>query len=205
MLEPSRHEKGLSPDLAKSGIQDGSQGKTTPNAVNTLPTPVKTHTPLPWVIEDDDWVISIFGTAKNGDDWTICDMGLPVDLAGMNIDNLSQRILDERADAALIVRAVNSHDDLLTLAHQYASDLRHPPSAESVERRLERIAAMTQKARSFRLIQDGQNVAGSQGPNALAHINHYALVYSQEGPVKIQERINGRWKDYRGEPKDTQP
>jgi hypothetical protein len=61
------------------------------------------------------------------------------------------------------------------------------------------MTARTETARSFRLIQDGQNVAGAQGLNALAHINHYALVYSEDGPVKIQERINGRWKDYRGE------
>lgn len=55
--------------------------------------------------------------------------------------------------------------------------------------------------RHFRLIQGGQNVAGASGPNALAHVQHYAAVYSQDGPVQIQERINGRWRDYKPEPK----
>lgn len=36
--------------------------------------------------------------------------------------------------------------DLLELAHQYASDLRYPPTADSRERRLERIAAVLAKA-----------------------------------------------------------
>jgi len=35
--------------------------------------------------------------------------------------------------------------DLLELAYQYQSDLRHPPTADSVERRLERIAAVLAK------------------------------------------------------------
>jgi len=38
-----------------------------------------------------------------------------------------------------------NHDDLLALAHQYASDLRTWHNAESVERRLERIAAVLAK------------------------------------------------------------
>jgi len=67
------------------------------------------------------------------------------------------------------------------------------------------MTARTEKLRYFRLIQDGQPVVWAQGIGALAEITHYANVYSQESPVKIQERINGRWKDYKGEPKDTQP
>lgn len=47
MLEPSRHEKGLSPNLDNSGIPDGSTGKTTPNAVNTIGGMVKTPTSTP--------------------------------------------------------------------------------------------------------------------------------------------------------------
>lgn len=35
--------------------------------------------------------------------------------------------------------------DLLELAYQYQSDLRHPPTADSRERRLERIAAVLAK------------------------------------------------------------
>lgn len=45
------------------------------------------------------------------------------------------------ADARLIAAA----PELLELAYQYQSDLRHPPTAESVERRLERIAAVLAK------------------------------------------------------------
>jgi hypothetical protein len=84
-----------------------------------------THTPLPWCVDahdnifdkDDNRIAQVWG----GD------------------------IVQDNARSALIVRAVNSHADLIALAHQYASDLRHPPSADSVERRLERIAAVLAK------------------------------------------------------------
>ena len=46
----------------------------------------------------------------------------------------------------------------------------------------------------FRLIQDGIPVAWSEGPNAFADIKHYALVYSQDGPVRVEQRVGGRWK-----------
>jgi hypothetical protein len=48
----------------------------------------------------------------------------------------------------------------------------------------------------FRLIQDGQVVASAEGDNALAEIRHYALIYSQDGPVTIQKRHNRRWHDW---------
>ena len=48
---------------------------------------------------------------------------------------------------------------------------------------------------SFRLIQDGQPVAWAEGNNSLAEIAHYAAVYSQDGPIKVQQKANGRWKD----------
>jgi len=47
----------------------------------------------------------------------------------------------------------------------------------------------------YRLIQDGIPVAWTDGINAFAEINHYAAVYSQDGPVKIQKRHCGKWKD----------
>jgi hypothetical protein len=56
-------------------------------------------------------------------------------LAGLNVD-----------DAALTIQ--EAFADLIALAHQYASDLRHPPSADSCERRLERIAAVLAKVGS---------------------------------------------------------
>ena len=48
----------------------------------------------------------------------------------------------------------------------------------------------------YRLIQGGQSVAGVDGPDddALREIRHYAAVYSQDGPVKIQFKTRGgRW------------
>jgi hypothetical protein len=49
---------------------------------------------------------------------------------------------------------------------------------------------------SYRLIQDGQPVAWGEGPNADAEIYHYAAVYVQDGPVTIQKKVNGRWKEW---------
>jgi hypothetical protein len=48
----------------------------------------------------------------------------------------------------------------------------------------------------FRLIQDGQPVVWVEGKSAVAEIEHYAAVYSQDGPVKIQKHHNGRWKEW---------
>ena len=42
-------------------------------------------------------------------------------------------------------RAMAASKELLELAYQYQSDLRHPPAADSVTRRLERIAAVLAK------------------------------------------------------------
>jgi hypothetical protein len=42
-------------------------------------------------------------------------------------------------------KAMAASKDLLELAYQYQSDLRHPPTADSVTRRLERIAAVLAK------------------------------------------------------------
>lgn len=57
----------------------------------------------------------------------------------------------------------------------------------------------------FRLKVDGMVVAGAAGPTAEAQIMHYALVYSQDGPVTVQELSNGRWRNFlkmrRGEAK----
>jgi len=42
---------------------------------------------------------------------------------------------------------------------------------------------------AFELWQDGMMVAGAVGPRTRAarEINHYALVYGQDGPVEIRE------------------
>lgn len=47
----------------------------------------------------------------------------------------------------------------------------------------------------FRLIQDGQPVAWVEGDNAVSEVLHYAVVYGQDGPVQIQQKVNGRWKN----------
>jgi hypothetical protein len=46
----------------------------------------------------------------------------------------------------------------------------------------------------FRLIQDGQPVASAQGPSAFAEISHYAHVYGQDGPVRVEYHDGKRWK-----------
>jgi hypothetical protein len=52
----------------------------------------------------------------------------------------------------------------------------------------------------FRLIQDGMVVAqveSEQQDRALGEIEHYAAVYSQDGPVKIERRRGkGSWREY---------
>ena len=46
----------------------------------------------------------------------------------------------------------------------------------------------------YRLIQDDMPVAWSEGPRSLEEIKHYALVYGQDGLVRIEQRVGGRWK-----------
>ena len=43
----------------------------------------------------------------------------------------------------------------------------------------------------YRLIQDGMTVAQVDGPTVAAYreIKHYAAVYSQDGPVRIEQKI----------------
>jgi hypothetical protein len=43
----------------------------------------------------------------------------------------------------------------------------------------------------YRLIQDAMPLAWTTNKQAILH---YALVYGQDGPVEVQERVNGRWK-----------
>ena len=51
------------------------------------------------------------------------------------------------ANAALIVRAVNMHHDMLTALDQYRSDLLYPPAADSRERRLAMIDKLLARAK----------------------------------------------------------
>lgn len=51
----------------------------------------------------------------------------------------------------------------------------------------------------FRIIQDGQPVAGGDAPDrktAMREMIHYAMVYGQDGPVTCQMRTGkNKWKD----------
>jgi hypothetical protein len=51
----------------------------------------------------------------------------------------------------------------------------------------------------FRLIQDGMPVVWVDGRSAVVEITHYAAVYAQDGPVKIEKRVDGRWKEWKPE------
>ena len=50
----------------------------------------------------------------------------------------------------------------------------------------------------FRVLQDGMEVAGASGADAeycLGQVMHYAAIYSQDGPVRVQQKVDGRWVD----------
>jgi hypothetical protein len=49
----------------------------------------------------------------------------------------------------------------------------------------------------FELWQDGQRVASVSGPreSALRDIQHYAMVYSPDGAMKVYEIVNGKRKE----------
>jgi len=109
----------------------------------TTPANPAAHTPLPWAACKGGgcrcgqiWSVPADQQVAHANDEWGDEPGFPYGAVGR---------VQQAANAALIVRAVNNHDDLLALAHQYASDLRHPPIADSVERRLERIAAVLAK------------------------------------------------------------
>lgn len=46
----------------------------------------------------------------------------------------------------------------------------------------------------FRLKQGGAPVAWAEGSSALQEIMHYALVYSQDAPVTVEQHVYGRWR-----------
>lgn len=79
---------------------------------------------------------------EHGQRWSI-GLDNPVELCrGVNgSDYMLVSGICTEADA----KAMAASKELLELAYQYQSDLRHPPTADSVERRLERIAAVLVK------------------------------------------------------------
>ena len=54
---------------------------------------------------------------------------------------------------------------------------------------------------SYRLIQGGQPVAWAEGPveDARREIVHYAAVYLQDGPVRIERRVGKKWEPWEHE------
>jgi len=52
----------------------------------------------------------------------------------------------------------------------------------------------------YRLLQDELVVAFVSGTkeSSLREINHYAAMYSQDGPVQIQVKTKRQWVDYDG-------
>lgn len=55
---------------------------------------------------------------------------------------------------------------------------------------------MTPQPEAYRLLQSGEVVARSEGEHSLREIMHYAVVYSQDGPVSIQRRVKRHWRSY---------
>lgn len=50
--------------------------------------------------------------------------------------------------------------------------------------------------REYRIIQDGLPVASVSAPSVAAQreIAHYAMQCNQDGPLEIQQKIDGRWQ-----------
>ena len=49
----------------------------------------------------------------------------------------------------------------------------------------------------FRGVQDGQVVFGVTAPTGKAYPEaiRYAMTYATDGPVQLQQKVGGRWKD----------
>ena len=50
----------------------------------------------------------------------------------------------------------------------------------------------------FRVMQDGLKVAAVSGPReeCIIEVDRYAAMYSQDGPVLIEQKVRGRWCRY---------
>ena len=81
------------------------------------------HTPGPWTFGPSAVILGSNGKR-------VCQLAVRLDAADL-------------ADANLVAAA----PDLLEVLYQYESDLRYPPSGDSVERRIARVRAAIAKAR----------------------------------------------------------
>ncbi len=54
---------------------------------------------------------------------------------------------------------------------------------------------MADERREYRIVQDGMTVASVSGPSkdAQRDIAHYAMQYYDDGPLRVEEKINGKW------------
>ncbi len=54
---------------------------------------------------------------------------------------------------------------------------------------------------SYRLIQGGQPVASVHGPeeDCRREIVHYAMVYIEDGPVRIERKVGKKWEPWEHE------
>lgn len=48
----------------------------------------------------------------------------------------------------------------------------------------------------FQIKQGGMVVAGASGPRARQEAMRYAWTYAQDGDVTIQQKVNGRWRNF---------
>ena len=86
------------------------------------------HTPGPWKAEDQSGSVS-FWAVYGADDRAIV-----------------YATLREPGELAANAKLMAASPELLELAYQYLSDLRYPPTGDSVQRRLERAAQVIAKA-----------------------------------------------------------
>jgi len=91
-----------------------------------------THTKGPWDTRDDDKRITV-------------GCGLVEGPNGYDVAEVYNDDCD-RDEAWANARLIAAAPDLLALAYQYRDDLRHPPSADSITRRLAAIDAAIAKA-----------------------------------------------------------
>ncbi len=98
------------------------------------------HTPGPWVFESQN----AFGTDIFGPD---CPFGyVSTDMPRGPIFALSPIYDGSRKKMVADARLIAASPELLDLAYQYLSDLRYPPTGDSLQRRIERAEAIIAKA-----------------------------------------------------------
>jgi len=100
------------------------------------------HTPGPW--EAHHGVLganeAVWDVTRKGDGWYACD-ATP---EGWFVATVHE--VRDAASAAANARLIAASPELLDLAYQYLSDLRRPPTGDSLQRRIERAEKLVAKA-----------------------------------------------------------